>query len=72
LVFALDACAIPLLCLAYYWVIPKHGALGAAGVTTTYAMAKLGVLQVAGWRIPGVEAGPAVPVPGRLQLSEGF
>jgi O-antigen/teichoic acid export membrane protein len=72
LVFAIDACAIPLLCLAYYWVIPRYGALGAAGVTTTYAMAKLGVLQVAGWRLTGAEAGQAGPLRGTLQLSEGF
>ena len=60
LVLAIDAVAVPILCLAYSWAIPRYGALGAAGVTTSYALVKTVLLQVTAWRIlasPNSEAG---------------
>ena len=60
LVLAIDAVAVPFLCLAYSWTIPRHGAAGAAAVTALYALLKTIVLQLTAWRLlrkPRVDAG---------------
>jgi O-antigen/teichoic acid export membrane protein len=72
LVLAIDAVAVPILCLAYSWTIPRYGAAGAAAVTTSYALVKTLVLQVTAWRLlrtPKVEAGIS---PRGLALSEEY
>jgi O-antigen/teichoic acid export membrane protein len=72
LVLAIDAVAVPLLCLAYSWTIPRYGAAGAATITASYALVKTLVLQVTAWRLlrlpkPGTGARPS-----GLALSEEF
>lgn len=72
LVLAIDAMAVPILCSAYSWAIPRHGALGAAFVTTSYALVKTIFLQVTAWRLlalpkPGVDTKS-----GGLAFSEEF
>lgn len=48
---ALDCISLPLLVTAYAWVIPVHGVMGAAFVTTAAALVRTVVMQVAAWRL---------------------
>jgi hypothetical protein len=50
LLFALDAMALVVLSAVYYVVILRHGALGAAIVTSSYALLKTGVFQITAFR----------------------
>jgi hypothetical protein len=34
---------------SYYWFIPRHGALGAAWVTTIFGIIRSGIIQLAAW-----------------------
>jgi O-antigen/teichoic acid export membrane protein len=51
LMLVLDCAALPLLIWAYARMIPEMGAVGAAAVTTAFALLKTLILQVAAWRI---------------------
>lgn len=42
----LDCALLPVLLLAYLWVIPLYGVIGAAAVTTTAALGKKTVMQI--------------------------
>lgn len=72
LVLAIDAVAVPILCLAYSWTIPRYGAAGAAAVTTSYALVKTLVLQVTAWRLLSGSKVQTGATPRGLALSEEF
>jgi O-antigen/teichoic acid export membrane protein len=55
-----DLAFFPFLCIGYYWIIPVHGALGAAIITTVYALLKTVFFQTTAWSI--ARQGPAETV----------
>jgi O-antigen/teichoic acid export membrane protein len=57
--FVMDALSAPVLVLLYAWAIPRHGAVGAAWVTSLARLLKLSFAQVVAWRW----AGAPCPVP---------
>jgi O-antigen/teichoic acid export membrane protein len=72
LVLAIDAVAVPFLCVAYSWTIPRYGAAGAAAVTALYALLKTLVLQAAAWRLLKTPRADAGVSSGGLALLEEF
>jgi len=49
-IFALDCLSLPVLLAAYAYAIPRHGAMGAAFVTSTGRLIKAIVIQLVAWR----------------------
>jgi O-antigen/teichoic acid export membrane protein len=56
---AFDCVLFPLLLLAYAWVIPQYGAMGAAFVTSAAALLKTAVMQCLAWTL--LRKGPTEP-----------
>jgi len=57
----LDCVSLPLLLAAYAWAIRAHGVIGAATVTTTAAIFKTLIMQIAGWRLLRNQTQTALP-----------
>jgi O-antigen/teichoic acid export membrane protein len=47
--FLMDACTAPILLIVYCWVVPAHGAVGAALVTSASRVGKAGIAQAVAW-----------------------
>ncbi|HVN79443.1 MAG TPA: oligosaccharide flippase family protein [Terriglobia bacterium] len=49
-IISVESVVFPFLLLSYYWVIPAHGASGAAWVTMIFGLIRSGIIQLAAWR----------------------
>ncbi len=49
-IFLLECITLPLMLGIYTQVIPRYGAVGAAAVTTSFALLKIACMQVAAWK----------------------
>lgn len=64
LILLYDLCTLPFLFFAYTWAIREGNALGAAAVTTGFAVAKTIFFQVLGWKLAIARSGgPTEPPP---------